>query len=152
MTRDKKKTSWHVGGLHFGCGRCGRCCSGPGEGYIWVTRPEIELIAEFLEMTPGELRRLYTKRIGLRTTFIEHDITKDCIFLRKIEGAKKCAIYGVRPSQCRSWPFWPSNLTGPGEWNKAAKRTCPGINRGRLHPYEEIERIKKLRKWWQNKK
>ncbi|MCK4293506.1 MAG: YkgJ family cysteine cluster protein [Planctomycetes bacterium] len=148
----KKKTRWYVGGLHFECQRCGGCCSGPGEGYIWVTRPEIELIAKFLEISPGELRRDYLKRVGLRTTIIEHDLTKDCIFLRKIDGGKKCVIYSVRPSQCRSWPFWPSNLADAGTWNKTAQEKCPGINRGRLYSYEEIEKIKKNKKWWQNPK
>ncbi len=117
-----------------------------------MTRPEIELIAKFLEISPGELRRDYLRRVGLRTTIIEHELTKNCIFLRKIDGGKKCVIYSVRPSQCRSWPFWPSNLAGAGAWNKTARETCPGINRGRLYSYEEIEQIKKNKKWWRNPK
>ena len=27
---------------------------------------------------------------------------------------KSCSIYGVRPLQCRTWPFWPENLASPG--------------------------------------
>ncbi len=60
-------------------------------------------------------------------------------------------IYSVRPNQCRTWPFWPSNLKNPGDWNKAAQK-CPGINRGKLYSFEEIERIKKAKKWWQDTK
>lgn len=147
----RKKTLWYVAGLHFECQECGGCCSGPGEGYIWVTRPEIEIIAEFLEMTVGQCRQKYLKRVGLRTTIIEHHTTKDCIFLQDGAGGKKCMIYSVRPSQCRSWPFWPDNLAGPGTWNKAAKK-CPGINRGRLYSFEEIEEIRRNKKWWQDPK
>ena len=144
----RKRTSWYAAGLHFECQGCGGCCSGPGEGYIWVTRPEIEIIADFLKMTAGQFRQKYLKRVGLRTTIIEHQTTKDCIFL---SGGKQCMIYSVRPSQCRSWPFWANNLTSPNSWNKAAEK-CPGINRGRCYSFEEIEEIKRAKKWWQDPK
>lgn len=147
----KDKTKWFIAGLHFECQGCGGCCSGPGEGYIWLTRPEIEIIADFLKMAVGQFRQKYLKRVGLRTTIIENQTTKDCIFLQVGAGGKQCMIYSVRPSQCRSWPFWPSNLAGPGAWNKAAQK-CPGINRGRLYSFEEIEKIKRNKKLWQDPK
>ena len=145
---NKNKTLWYVAGLHFECAQCGNCCAGPASGYIWVTRPEIEIIAEFLKISTGQLRRDYLRRVGLRTTIIEQPSTRDCIFLRKMEGRKKCIIYPVRPKQCRSWPFWSSNLSGPDAWNVAAQK-CPGINRDRLYQLEEINRIKREEKWWQ---
>jgi Fe-S-cluster containining protein len=148
---DGNRMPWYVGGLHFECMECGGCCAGPGEGYIWVTRPEIEIIADFLNMTAGELRRKYLKRYGLRTSIIEHSNTKDCIFLQEIDGKKRCVIYPVRPSQCRSWPFWVSNLYDAGSWNRAAQK-CGGINRGRHYSFEEIQKIKSERKWWQDPK
>ena len=89
----KNKTLWYGGGLHFECMQCGRCCSGPSEGYIWVTKPEIELIADFLKETTGQLRNKFLKRVGLRTTIIEQSLTKDCIFLQEIDGQKRCIIY-----------------------------------------------------------
>jgi len=181
---DGNSIPWYVGGLHFECMQCGGCCSGPGEGYIWVTKPEIKLIADFLKITIGQLRREYLRRVGMRTTIIEQPNTKDCIFLNtplSLRGAKRrsnlihsqardcpglfqrprndidassigyrvCMIYRVRPSQCRTWPFWPENLTNPNAWNKAAQK-CPGINRGRLYSFEEIEKIRKKKKWWQH--
>ena len=140
---------WYAAGLHFECMQCGNCCSGPGAGYIWVARPEIEIIANFLKISVGQLRQKYLRRVGLRTTIIEQSGTKDCIFLnRGLHGEQRiCMIYSVRPSQCRTWPFWPNNLTGPDAWNKAAQK-CSGINRGRLYSYEEIEKIKRNKKWW----
>jgi Fe-S-cluster containining protein len=147
----KNKTKWYVAGLHFECQGCGGCCSGPGEGYIWVTRPEIKIIVDFLKMAVGQFRQKYLRRVGLRTTIIEHRTTKDCIFLQAGAGGKQCTIYSVRPCQCRSWPFWASNLASPGDWNKAAQK-CPGINRGRLYSFEEIKKIKRNEKWWQDRK
>ncbi len=142
-------TRWYATGLHFECQVCGRCCSGPGEGYIWVARPEVELIAWHLGLRPDEVRQKYLRRVGLRTTIIEDPLTRDCIFLQAVDGRKRCIVYPVRPGQCRNWPFWPENLLGPDEWNRAAIK-CPGVNRGRRYSYEEIERIRKNRRWWEN--
>jgi Fe-S-cluster containining protein len=144
-------TRWYAAGLHFECQVCGRCCSGPGAGYIWVARPEVELIARHLGLRPDEIRQKYLRRVGLRTTIIEDPLTRDCIFLRTVDGRKQCIVYPVRPGQCRSWPFWPENLLGPEEWNRAAIK-CPGVNRGRRYSYEEIERIRKNKRWWENPK
>ena len=83
----------------------------------------------------------------MRTTVIEQQGTRDCTFLQKIDGQKRCSIYSVRPSQCRNWPFWPGNLTKPNDWNLAARK-CPGLNRGKLHNCKTIEKIKKEKKWW----
>lgn len=143
------KTKWYIGGLNFQCTECGQCCSGPGEGCIWLTRPEIEFIAEYLKIPIGRLRKKYLKRIGLRTSIIEHPVTKDCIFLERTSSGKKCRIYQVRPNQCRTWPFWSDNLKSINTWNEAAKK-CSGINRGRFYSHEEIEKIRKSKKWWTN--
>ena len=144
MDLSRKKTPWNICGLHFECMQCGRCCSGPGEGYIWVTKNEISAIAEFLNITVEELSKKYLRRAGFRRTIIEERSSKDCIFLQEIGGKKGCLIYPVRPRQCINWPFWPSNLTNPDTWNEAARR-CPGINRGRLYSFEEIEKIKRTK-------
>ena len=142
---------WYIAGLHFECTQCGQCCSGPEEGFIWICKPEQEMLAKHLNMTTDELKKKYTKRLGLRTSIIEHPQTKDCIFLGKIGDSKGCQIYNFRPNQCRTWPFWATNLKSPYDWNSAATR-CPGINRGRLYTYEQIQKIKKQKCWWDEKK
>ena len=146
-----KKEFWYAAGLHFECLECGQCCSGPEQGFIWITRPEIELAAEFLKIPAGQFRKQYLKRVSLRTSIIEHDVTKDCIFLRQVKGKKQCIIYPVRPNQCRTWPFWASNLTSHGTWNETAQR-CMGLNRGKLYNSEKIQEIKKSQKWWKTEK
>jgi Fe-S-cluster containining protein len=137
------KRPWYAAGLAFGCSGCGGCCAGPEEGYVWVTQREMERIAEVLKMPVAEFRRTCTRRVGGRFTIVEDRTTKDCIFLgRDEQGNRRCRIYSVRPTQCRTWPFWPGNLTSPDAWAAALLR-CPGINRGPLHSLEEIEEARR---------
>ncbi len=149
--KSKDSKLWYAAGLHFQCRGCGNCCAGPGEGYIWVTKPEVQKIADLLEMSVDDFRGRYLRRVGLRTTIIEHPSTNDCIFLRNEKGRRICVIYPVRPTQCRTWPFWPCNLDKPSSWNEAG-RNCPGMNRGRAYSPEEIQKIKKMKKWWDDSK
>lgn len=142
-----KKTPWYVAGLHFKCTSCGNCCSGPGEGYIWVTKPEIKFIADFLRLSLDQLHERYLRRVHRRTTIVEDPKTKDCIFLKKVGDKKLCSIYPVRPNQCRTWPFWTSNLKSSDAWNEAAQ-TCPGMNHGDNYSAEEIEAFKQQTRWW----
>ncbi len=104
-------------------------------------------MADYLRISVDEFRSRFMKRVALRWTLMEEPVNRDCIFLRDIGGRRECAVYEVRPRQCRTWPFWAENLTNPGAWNQSAKR-CTGINRGRLYSFEEIQRIKKGEKWW----
>lgn len=149
MSGSVRRQAWYFGGLGFECQGCGHCCSGPDEGYIWVTRREIELIADFLKISIGRLRHEYLKRVGFRTSILEEPTNKNCVFLEKTGEGAGCKIYEVRPSQCRSWPFWPNNLASTAAWNRAASK-CAGVNRGSVHSFEEIEKIKKS-KWWRHK-
>jgi uncharacterized protein len=143
------ENKWYSAGLHFECLGCGNCCSGPAEGFIWVAKEEIELIADFLKIPVRQLRRQFLKRSGFRLTIMEDPITKDCVFLKLIDGRKQCTIYSVRPNQCRTWPFWPGNLSSPDIWSRASQK-CPGINKGRFFSLEEIEKLCRQKKWWTN--
>jgi len=133
-----KHPPWYTTGLAFECVECGSCCAGPDEGYVWVTDAEIAAIAEHLGLSVKQMRRKYVRTVHGRTSLIE-GANNDCIFLRPNDkGAKGCCVYSVRPSQCRTWPFWPSNLRSPDAWAIAQMR-CQGMNRGRLHTRDEID-------------
>ena len=54
-----------------------------------------------------------------------------------------CTIYAVRPRQCRTWPFWESNVRTPEDWQRTC-RVCPGSGKGDLIPAEEITRRLKV--------
>jgi hypothetical protein len=134
-----RKSPWYVAGLAFECVGCGRCCAGPQEGYVWITDEEIAAVAEFLHLSEEQMRRRYVRKVGRRQSLVEQAGTNDCIFLTPAaDGSRSCRIYPVRPMQCRTWPFWPSNLRDPESWAEAGVR-CPGINRGPLHDAAAIE-------------
>ncbi len=135
-----RKPPWYAAGLAFECVGCGGCCAGPEEGYVWVTEREIRAIAAHLDLAVAEMERRHVRRVGGRRSLVERKDNRDCVFLQPDgNGGRKCAIYPVRPRQCRTWPFWAVNLRDPGAWALAGMR-CPGINRGATYNLEEIER------------
>ncbi len=136
-------TPWYIAGLHFGCIQCGNCCAGPEDGYVWINDKEIGFAAEKLKMNEADFRNKYTYAACGEVSLKEDRKTKDCIFLSN----KCCDIYQVRPNQCRTWPFWDVNLESPDDWGWASTR-CPGVNRGKLYSFREIEEIRTSRKWW----
>jgi Fe-S-cluster containining protein len=147
MTETVKK-QWYAGGLHFECVGCGNCCAGPEEGYIWISGDEIERLAKHLGITVEAVRKKYLHRVGMRHSILENPATKDCIFLTAAkDGQRGCAIYSVRPNQCRTWPFWNDNLSSAQMWDFAAVK-CPGINCGRGYTFDEIETLRKQKQWW----
>lgn len=98
-------------------------------------------LADFLNTPLANVRKQFIRRIGLKFSIKEHPTTKDCVFLCPAGKDKRgCAIYPVRPLQCRTWPFWKENLRSPDHWLAASER-CPGINRGRLYTKDEILNI-----------
>ena len=131
---------WYADGLYFSCQQCGNCCSGE-PGCVWVSKSELQRIAEFLKISEKELRAKYTRRVGLRISLKEM-ANGDCIFQENGQNGRGCRIYKVRPVQCRTWPFWSLNLSSLGAWNRAAQRCC-GINKGEFHGLEEIEEKRK---------
>ena len=141
MNEDAKADSeapWYAGGLQFTCTRCGDCCTG-APGYVWVTDEEVEAIAAFLGQPVAQFRELYTRKARGKRTLREKP-NGDCVFF---ERGKGCTVYAVRPPQCRTWPFWASNVESPEDWQKTCE-TCPGAGTGELIPVEEISRRLKV--------
>ena len=139
MESSGEKVPWYAAGLAFECVQCGRCCAGPEEGYVWVSDEEIAAIAVRLGIDEGQMRRRYVRKVRRRWSLIERRDNRDCIFLQRDgDGAAVCAIYDVRPTQCRTWPFWRANLRDAESWSATASR-CRGVNRGRVFAFDEIE-------------
>lgn len=117
----EEKSPWYSEGLRFECTGCGECCTG-APGHVWVSRKEIKEIAEFLHFSKEEFTERFLRRVGARFSLIELPKTFDCIFLKN----KKCTIYSVRPTQCRTFPWWPQLLKSREDWEEAA-HYCEGI-------------------------
>ena len=127
------KDAWYAGGLRFQCTQCGDCCSG-SEGYVWVNQEEIDGMARRIGMEPAAFEAAHVKRVGVRRSLKERP-NGDCVLLD--ETTRKCTVYDERPRQCRTWPFWDSNLRSPEAWAEAAE-ACPGCNKGQVVPVEAI--------------
>ncbi len=137
------KQVWYSQGLRFSCTQCGHCCTG-APGYVWFTDEEAQAIASYLKISPGVFHRRYAHQIHNRWSLNEQETEHgyDCVFLVRDEKSQaKCRIYPVRPTQCRTWPFWDENLKSPASWRRAAK-TCPGIDHGPLYPVDQIRIIR----------
>lgn len=132
------KSLWYRDGLRFECTQCGKCCTG-APGYVWVDDEEVEALSIRLGMSENAFRRTYTRREGDRRTLIEKQ-NNDCIFWEKDVG---CTVYEQRPKQCRSWPFWDSNLKSERHWQKTVD-ICPGSGQGRLYTIDEIIEKKEM--------
>jgi uncharacterized protein len=124
---------WYRDGLAFACTGCGDCCTGE-PGYVWVTRAEIQEMAAALGLAPAEFQRQFVRSVGIRKSLVEHS-DGDCVFFHGEN--RRCRVYDVRPRQCRTWPFWASNIASPAAWDETARR-CPGCNRGRRVPLKKI--------------
>ena len=131
---DKPGEAWFKDGLRFTCTQCGKCCTG-APGYVWVTDEEVVAIAKFRGEPLREFVPLYTRMArGART--LKERANGDCVFWEKDRG---CTVYPVRPAQCRTWPFWESNVETPEAWERTTE-ICPGSGQGELIPVEEILR------------
>jgi hypothetical protein len=126
---------WYHEGLRFQChSGCGRCCTGE-PGYVWVNPEEIRALAQLLRVDLAEFEAKYTRRVKGRWSLVEV-YNGDCIFFEN--RTRRCKVYEARPRQCRTWPFWNSNLESPEAWRSVC-RTCPGCGDGPLVSLPEIE-------------
>ncbi len=86
-----------------------------------------DFVAAFVRLIRGKKKSLTERPNG------------DCVLLDSKK--RRCLVYESRPTQCRTWPFWDSNLDRPGSWKCAAKH-CKGCDnpQGKLYTLEEIEK------------
>lgn len=122
--------------LHFSCTRCGRCCEGPGDYFVFLTADEAERIRAYRGLSTGWFRRRYLRRHGDGQLVLASGSDARCIFL---DAEGQCGIYPVRPLQCRTYPFWPEIVASGRAWQGEGRR-CEGIDRGEPVPVDEIRR------------
>jgi Fe-S-cluster containining protein len=139
-SKNKSDRAWfedaaNTSSLRFECTSCGKCCTGKG-GKVFVNTAERSDIANVLELSQQELIQSYfvqdqgkylIQQVKLKGDNEqqqgEQDEEERCIFLT---SDKKCSIYQARPTQCRTFPFWPHILASSYDWQRT-QRDCDGI-------------------------
>ena len=128
------ESPWYGNGLRFECTGCGQCCTGD-PGYVWVTNGEIAVLAQSMAMAVTDFEAAFVRTVGRRKSLVELP-NGDCIFLDT--QTRRCRLYQTRPAQCRTWPFWESNVRSARAWEEI-RQVCPGSGRGTLVPREDVE-------------
>jgi Fe-S-cluster containining protein len=128
-----KAKKWWSEGIRFQCQGSGKCCVSRGEyGFVYVTIEDRRNLAKHFELSTQQ----FTKRFCEKDAGIWKlkDFTASCVFLKN----NQCAVYEARPMQCRTWPFWPENMSAKA-WSKEVKAFCPGVGKGKVWTAEEIQ-------------
>jgi len=111
--------------IRFTCqSGCTNCCD--QEGYVYLSEDDLIRAARYVKMTPRAFEAKYVYRTRHQMRF-RKPRDKQCPFL---EG-HGCGIHPGKPTQCRTFPFWPEIVERKATWNRTS-RYCPGIGKGPL--------------------
>ena len=136
---EAKREPWWSKGVQFECQGSGNCCTSRGEfGYVYLTLADQRRMASHFKLNLSQFRKQHCEKTDGLYYLREEKGQVDCKFLEE----RKCSIYPARPTQCRTWPFWPE-VMGAKEWKKEVASFCPGVGKGRVHTKQEIERALK---------
>jgi Fe-S-cluster containining protein len=134
---------WFKDSLKFSCTQCGKCCT--GKGNVYLNAAEVESMSKFLNINQFQFVSQYTREeetpagdllVSLKSK--KNILTNElgCILLNE---NNQCSVYRARPTQCRTYPFWPQNLIGESEW-RAESTQCEGMRTTSHHDVSSIIR------------
>lgn len=86
-------------------------------------------------MSPTRFRMKYVAYEDEGVPAVDPGPESPCTFFDADRG---CTIYEARPTQCRTFPFWPEVVNRKRSWDRAA-RDCEGMNQGPRVERLEIE-------------
>ena len=122
------KKRWFDKAISFACTSCGKCCkSYKNQIKVYVNIAEALQISDHIDMDIKDFQQKYieihydqdsNELISLKS----NDTKSNCIFLKE----NQCSIYQVRPTQCRTYPYWPQIMLDKASWLEEAK-ACEGI-------------------------
>ena len=129
-------------GIRFKCEGSANCCVSRGShGYVFLSNNDLFRLAKNFKLSINDFKKKYCQTSDGFIHLKEIRKNGECIFLEN----KKCGVYKARPTQCRTWPFWPENMNSK-IWNKEVVNFCPGIGKGKLISKEKINKIIELDK------
>lgn len=104
-----------------------------GYGYVYLTKEDRRNMAKALGISVSAFTRKYcdTEDGIWKLKFDKQD---DCVFLKN----KRCTVYAGRPTQCRTWPFWPEVMNAR-TWGGEVASFCPGVGKGKVWSASEVE-------------
>jgi uncharacterized protein len=133
----QKNNEWWSEGLRFQCQGSGKCCTSHGEyGFVFLTKEDRQRMADQLELSLSAFTKKYCERTNGNFHLKEDGKNPDCLFLKD----KRCSIYEARPTQCRTWPFWPDAMNAK-TWKKEVVTFCPGVGKGPVISAKQIRTV-----------
>ena len=128
-------------GIKFQCQGSANCCISRGSyGFVFLSKNDLLKLSNFFKISFFNFKKKYCHTTNGFVHLKETRKNGECIFLK---NNNKCSIYKYRPTQCRTWPFWPENMNIK-KWNKDVVNFCPGIGKGKLVNIEKIEKLIKI--------
>ncbi len=132
MSSDKK---WYSDGLKFECQGSGKCCVSRGEyGFVYLDKNDRKRLAKHLKVTTKQFIKDYCSTTDGYCHLKVDPKQPECFFLIN----NKCSAYEGRPTQCKTWPFWPETLDAKA-WRSDVVEFCPGAGKGKIHSQNEID-------------
>ena len=128
---------WWKDGIRFECQGSGQCCTSRGEyGFVFLSKSDRQKMAKHLKVSTSAFTKKFCDKKDDAFHLKEDPKNIDCMFLK---NKNRCGVYEARPTQCRTWPFWPEVMNAK-TWSKEVASYCPGVGKGKLHTREEINR------------
>mmetsp|Transcript_1137 Transcript_1137/g.1461 ORF Transcript_1137/g.1461 Transcript_1137/m.1461 type:complete len:386 (-) Transcript_1137:22-1179(-) len=112
-----RSAEWWSDGVNFECTECGKCCKVKGD--VILNENEAVSVSQSLGIDIETFRDVYTTETSAENWVrlkSSEDGEKGCVFLDKSDG-KTCLIYEHRPTQCRTYPWWPRLLESKESWD-----------------------------------
>jgi Fe-S-cluster containining protein len=137
---------FYADGLRFTCTRCSYCCRGES-GYVFLSKGDLGRLLRRLSLDfktffreycilvdTGEGMSLSLREVARAPGRATSRAVHDCV----LWGSGGCSVYGDRPIQCSTYPFWGSVVESRASWREEAG-SCPGMDSGELRSRAYIE-------------
>ena len=128
-------------GLRFACRQCSHCCRHE-PGFVYVSARDLSRLCRYFSLCRADFISTYCRWVeyydGTHVLCLKEKPGYDCIL-----WDCGCTAYEARPVQCSTYPFWTHIVANKRSWEQEAL-SCPGINEGAVHTWQEIEQKRRL--------